>query len=293
MSSAIIFWEKHVFEYYLSKLYCNCYSFTSCNFENLGRKVAVATVTHTEAETQFVSGLVAQKIFGMARKGSLKLPGWPDFNKAVATLQQPSAAFEGAHYEVCQALADGTLVIKQCLLDLYMTKHPEFRDVTEKALEEHNAEFNENGLTAGGEEEQVQNGGTDIPTTSLTFSSKENAEEIINMEDASHGFGWPFQIHFLWKYCHLSCFFVSGYIMYRPCPSAQEVLPEGTFNFMATKNNIFSVWKPTWWKLEMKMVWKPSHFHFSNHSKFHHGGFQVSANILFFVAQSFPCCEVS
>jgi len=151
--------------------------------------VAVATVTHTEAETQFVSGLVAQKIFGMARKGSLKLPGWPDFNKAVATLQQPSAAFEGAHYEVCQALADGTLVIKQCLLDLYMTKHPEFRDVTEKALEEHNAEFNENGLTAGGEEEQVQNGGTDIPTTSLTFSSKENAEEIINMEDASHGFG--------------------------------------------------------------------------------------------------------
>lgn len=139
--------------------------------------MAVATVTHTEAETQFVSGLVAQKIFGMARKGSLKLPGWPDFNKAVATLQQPSAAFEGA------------LVIKQCLLDLYMTKHPEFRDVTEKALEEHNAEFNENGLTAGGEEEQVQNGGTDIPTTSLTFSSKENAEEIINMEDASHGFG--------------------------------------------------------------------------------------------------------
>ena len=104
-------------------------------------------------------------------------------------MQQPSAAFEGAHYEVCQALADGTLVIKQCLLDLYMTKHPEFRDVTEKALEEHNAEFNENGLTAGGEEEQVQNGGTDIPTTSLTFSSKENAEEIINMEDASHGFG--------------------------------------------------------------------------------------------------------
>ena len=36
-------------------------------------------------------------------------------------------------------------------------------------------------------------------------------------------------------------FFVSGYIMYRPCPSAQVVLPEGTFNFMATKNNIFSV----------------------------------------------------
>lgn len=146
-------------------------------------------MTHTEAETQFVSGLVAQKIFGMARKGSLKLPGWPDFNNAVATLQQPSAAFDAAHYEVCQALADGTLIIKQCVLDLYMSKHPEFREVTEAALVNHNAEFNVNGLTAGGEDEQVNNGGTDIPMTSLTFSSKENAEEIINMEDASHGFG--------------------------------------------------------------------------------------------------------
>lgn len=239
MSSAIIFWEKHVFEYYLSKLYCNCYSFTSCNFENLGRKVAVATVTHTEAETQFVSGLVAQKIFGMARKGSLKLPGWPDFNKAVATLQQPSAAFEGAHYEVCQALADGTLVIKQCLLDLYMTKHPEFRDVTEKALEEHNAEFNENGLTAGGEEEQVQNGGTDIPTTSLTFSSKENAEEIINMEDASHGFGWPFQIHFLWKYCHLSCFLCLVTLCIDPVPQPRKFYRKGLSTLWRQKTTYF------------------------------------------------------
>ena len=170
--------------YMLFEICLNC-----INFQNLGRKVAVATVTHTESETQFVSGLVAQKIFGMARKGSLKLPGWPDFNKAVASLQQPSSAFDDARYEVCQALADGTLIVKQCLIELYTSKHPEFRDVTEVALAKHNDEFNVNGLTAGGEDESVQNGGSDIPVTSLTFSSKENAEEIINMEDASHGLG--------------------------------------------------------------------------------------------------------
>lgn len=114
---------------------------------------------------------------------------WPDFNKAVASLQQPSSAFDDARYEVCQALADGTLIVKQCLIELYTSKHPEFRDVTEAALAKHNDEFNVNGLTAGGEDESVQNGGSDIPVTSLTFSSKENAEEIITMEDASHGLG--------------------------------------------------------------------------------------------------------
>lgn len=148
---------------------------------DLGKKVAVATVTHTEGETQFVSSAIGQRIFGMAKKGALKLPGWPDFQKAVSDLQQPSSAFHGAEYQVCQPLADGTLVIKQALLDLYITKHPEFRDATEKALEAHNAEFNPENFIAGDDAPAESNGPA---VRALEFDSKAEAEKIVNTEDA-------------------------------------------------------------------------------------------------------------
>ena len=118
----------------------------------------------------------------MARKGALKLPGWPDFQKAVSDLQQPSSAFNGAEYQACQPLANGSLVIKQALLDLYITKHPEFRDVTEKALEAHNAEFNPENLIAGSDDAPAES--TGLSVSALEFDSKAEAEKIVNTEDA-------------------------------------------------------------------------------------------------------------
>ena len=150
---------------------------------NAGKKVAVATITHTLPEGQFVSSLIGQKIFAMARKEELKLPGFPAFEKTVAELQQKSSSQWDAEYQACVALADGTLVVKQALLDMYLTK-PEFREETQALLDAHNLEFNPKNLSAGsGPEGDAANGA--IATGSLTLDTTEDAEKILNTEGKS------------------------------------------------------------------------------------------------------------
>ena len=148
-----------------------------------GKKVAIATVTHSDLETAFCSGHIGEKIFGMARSGDLKLQGWPDFNSAITELQSPSTAGQGqAEYKVCQALADGTLIVKQTLVDLYTNKHPEFKEATMEALEKRNKEFNPENLVAGAESDAPQ-GGQDA-SIALSFDAKAEADKLVNKEGA-------------------------------------------------------------------------------------------------------------
>ena len=130
-----------------------------------------------------MGNLIGQKIFGMARKEELKLPGFPAFEKTVAELQQKGSGNFDADYQACVALADGTLIVKQALLDMYLTK-PEFRDETKALLESHNLEFNPKNLSAGADEDGNAADGT-VQTTTLTLDTTEDAEKILNIEGRS------------------------------------------------------------------------------------------------------------
>ena len=91
-----------------------------------GHKWAAGTICHSEAESSFVTEFTANRIFSAARSSQLKIAGFPNFMSVVGELQKSTKTVNPPEYSVCQALADGTLVIKQALLDLWITKHEMF-----------------------------------------------------------------------------------------------------------------------------------------------------------------------
>ena len=87
-----------------------------------GKKRAVCNLAHGKLEAKFVSTTIAQHVFNRARGGELSLPAFPNFRSTVSEIQklQLDAA---PTYEVCVALSDGTLIIKQVLKEMWLTKH--------------------------------------------------------------------------------------------------------------------------------------------------------------------------
>ena len=126
----------------------------------------------------------------MAREAQLKISGWPNFQQAVQDLQTNTPGMDAGDYEVCIAFADGALVVKQALLDLYMVKHPQFKEQTEEALERHNQEFNPKGLTAGVEEDSGNGGqGSSPAAPKLEIQEKSTLEKVTN-EESRLGLGF-------------------------------------------------------------------------------------------------------
>ena len=90
-----------------------------------GNHWAAATICHSDHETAFVGELTANKVFSAARAGQLKLPGFPNFQSVVAELKAKQTQ-PFPEYSVCTALPDGTLVIKQALIELWTQRHEMF-----------------------------------------------------------------------------------------------------------------------------------------------------------------------
>lgn len=130
-------------------------------------------------------------MFSMAREGQLKINGWPNFQQAIQDLQTNTPGMDAGDYEVCIAFADGALVVKQALLDLYMVKHPQFKEQTQEALENHNQEFNPKGLTAGVEEENSGNGrqSSSPAAPKLDIQEKSTLDKVTN-EESRLGLGF-------------------------------------------------------------------------------------------------------
>ena len=116
-----------------------------------GKKFACATVCHTNAEATFVNGTLSAKIFGMCRNGELKIPAFPDFADAMKSIRQYQRAPQPT-YEVCVALGDGSLIVRQSLVEFWSVKHSSFADALKDVVQKHNSEFNQKGLTRGSEE---------------------------------------------------------------------------------------------------------------------------------------------
>lgn len=99
-----------------------------------GNRWAVGTICHTLHETNFVGEICSNKIFSLARESKLKIPGFPNFMSLVEELQKSQCPSTQPEFAVCTPLADGGLVIKTALIELWTVKNEGFKDEAEPWL---------------------------------------------------------------------------------------------------------------------------------------------------------------
>lgn len=93
-----------------------------------GNKWACGTVCHCSHETNFVAEITCNKLFSLARDNKLKIPGFPDFKAVISDLKKSNQTTAPPQYAVCTPLADGGLVVKSALIDLWTKKNEGFQD---------------------------------------------------------------------------------------------------------------------------------------------------------------------
>ena len=93
-----------------------------------GNRWAVGTVCHYVHETSFVAEITSNRIFSLAREGKLKVAGFPNFKSVIEDLKRSATVSSTPEYAICTPLADGCLVIKQALIDLWTVKNDGFKD---------------------------------------------------------------------------------------------------------------------------------------------------------------------
>eukprot|EP00438_Fugacium_kawagutii_P023430 Skav207931 [mRNA] locus=scaffold1441:391811:392884:- [translate_table: standard] len=89
----------------------------------------------------------------MARSGEFSINAFPDFSGTLKELKQFQRSPQ-PEYQVCVATGDGSLVVKQTLVDFWCKKHASFKDQMDTILQTHNNEFNQKGLKRGAEESE-------------------------------------------------------------------------------------------------------------------------------------------
>ena len=142
-----------------------------------GKKYACATICHTGAESNFVSGTLSGKVFSLARGGELKISGFPDFAGTLSEIKQFQRAPQPT-YQVCVALGDGSLIIRQSLVEFWTVKHSNFADKTKQLVETHNKEFNPKGLQRGSEEEGQNTEAENVEEPRLALSTAKTIQEL-------------------------------------------------------------------------------------------------------------------
>ncbi|CAK8991868.1 Uncharacterized protein SCF082_LOCUS2843, partial [Durusdinium trenchii] len=116
-----------------------------------GHKFAAGTICHSLYETKFVGEMTSNKIFSLARENKLKIPGFPNFMSVIKDLKKSNQSNTQPQYTVCTPLADGGLVIKSALIDLWTIKNDGFQDEAEALIKDHNARYNPRGVKRGAE----------------------------------------------------------------------------------------------------------------------------------------------
>ena len=162
--------------FYFFQLHAFC---KNCSAACQGKKVACATVCHSKSSAQFVGGILANKVFSMARNKEFQIAGFPDFAGTLSDLKQYRRTPQ-PNYEVCVATGEGHLVITEALVSFWCVKHSQFSSELEKIKSEHDKEFNPKGLKRGhAETEEVGDDETEEqPTKRLCLATLLSAEEM-------------------------------------------------------------------------------------------------------------------
>ena len=126
-----------------------------------------------------MGGLLANKLFSMARNKEFSIPGFPDFQTALQDLKSFQRTPQPA-YTVTVPTGEGHLIITEALVSFWSVKHTQFADQLAQLKADHDAEFNHKGLKRGsaetsedgGEEEQER------PSKRLCLSTSLSPEEL-------------------------------------------------------------------------------------------------------------------
>ena len=119
----------------------------------------------------------------MARAGDLRLPGFPDFSQTVKEMHS-NQDMELPSYEVCVGLPNGTLAIKQSIID-YWLKQDDFIVDIEAVVKEHNSKYNPHGIKRGCEEAA----GESTSNASATQSKRLKVESSVKAAEQESKFG--------------------------------------------------------------------------------------------------------
>ena len=86
----------------------------------------------------------------MARSKALKLPGFPDFDRAVKEISQMKEIAQ-PNYEVTVPLGNGVLAVKQNLIE-YWEKCADFEAEVMDLIKSHNDKYNPQGVKRGADQ---------------------------------------------------------------------------------------------------------------------------------------------
>ena len=117
-------------------------------FNLAGKRVACGTACHTQHEAQFCSTAISQKAYSMARAGSLRLPGFPNFESVVEEMNNAKEVVT-PQYEVTVPLGNGCLAIKESLIEYWSKDEHLFGNELADVLKEHNRKYNPKGIKRG------------------------------------------------------------------------------------------------------------------------------------------------
>ncbi len=116
-------------------------------FQNVGRQFACSTACHTNNEASYCTSAIGQKAYSMCCSGSLKLPGFPEFEQVVNGLKTSSSDLPSPEFQVCLPVPNG-IAIKQNLVDYWMGSET-FQVEMADMLEQHNSKYNKHGTKRG------------------------------------------------------------------------------------------------------------------------------------------------
>lgn len=112
-----------------------------------GRQFACSTTCHSPGDASYCASTIGQKAYSMCRSGSLKLPGFPEFESVVNDLKSNTTDLPPPEFQVCLPVPNG-IAIKQNLVDYWMANDMFQVEMTD-LLEKHNTKYNPHGTKRG------------------------------------------------------------------------------------------------------------------------------------------------
>ena len=136
-----------------------------------GQQCYCSTICHTKKEGEFVAATVANKVYSLARESRLSIPGFPQFSSCTDDLQKLQS-MDAPQYEVCVALPDGSLVVKETLIQYWTATNPDFEAPMTDIMKRHDAQWNKKGLKRGLDDSEGDGSSTGPANKKLKVESK-------------------------------------------------------------------------------------------------------------------------
>lgn len=147
------------------------------------------TVAHELEVSQVVADKVGQLVFDSCKSRALIMSGFPEFDPIVRELQDHharAAQLDTASYKVTMVLPNGVLAI----LETYIAQwkdHESWGAPFKELLDQHNKEFNPEGVLAGSHHQEVNQKEEDEPQAkrarTMTTTDHEEVEQDVKTEE--------------------------------------------------------------------------------------------------------------